>query len=883
MVKSLSLNDGRQILVSVIEILKVPHIDVFEGKLEKAQKSTAQVFTRIISDANQLFPKGSIAIEIMMLSEPVENQKYPGRIRLFFLVRGLTSVNAVCIDKIERYTDSIVTGLRSCSYDAECIDAEEYERILETTDGSNIWALVKSEKYEYGMQLGIPYYYADIFQKGGIGNFEGILETLCYEPGSAVSLQLISTELQLNEAGSIEMMYQLLQQAVNGMSVPGLGFTRDSMAEKPFRTYQYLQEKSRNTLLNYNILVFGNTAGYQNIVSRVSTLLSEEVSTERVAMQSIDISQERVNLPFDWIYYPWNLNQKLVYYYRNQQLWRVLQNYANLFRIPYLIDAEEAMCFFKLPVDNNQTPGISSNHKVQSSQNLSETVTDPDNIIFGHLEDSKASIGASPLSFSKHMLMVGMPGTGKTTFAFYLLLQFYKKGIPFLAIEPTKKEYRALLDAVPELQIFTPGNNQISPFVINPFIPPTGIAVEQYIPYLVSAFEAAIPMPSPLDTVFQQVINDCYALYGWKSYSKTTDPGTMPFGFHEFIIQFKRRIKKSDYSREVKGNLESGGVNRLSGLIEQNPYIYDTVNTVPLEDILNRPTIIELNAIGNSMQKALLMSIILTQVCAYTKQNMESGHKLNNIMMIDEAHVLFDVKNANDVSGKSNSETLQDMMAEVRSFGTGIIVADQTASAVGSRTVANTDIKVAFRLVETNEKDIIANSMGLSPVMQQRMSMLQAGEAYVNYYKLSQPVVIVSPDIRESAHIRLEVSNEEVRDKNKYWNTERKRNLKPFRECGVCRSKTCDFRVRADATHYARLIMEKRAASILDEESLIHHLINLPALIKTALEAYPQEKREMLILCTKIALMRKVQMEKGVNISKEKEIAILMGGKTYGL
>lgn len=80
-----------------------------------------------------------------------------------------------------------------------------------------------------------------------------------------------------------------------------------------------------------------------------------------------------------------------------------------------------------------------------------------------------------------------------------------------------------MIDAIPELQIFTPGNNGISPFVINPFIPPRGITIEQYIPSLASAFKAAFSMPSPLDTVFQQAIREAYVQYGWKDYSTAQD------------------------------------------------------------------------------------------------------------------------------------------------------------------------------------------------------------------------------------------------------------------------------------------------------------------------------------------------------------------------
>ena len=68
---------------------------------------------------------------------------------------------------------------------------------------------------------------------------------------------------------------------------------------------------------------------------------------------------------------------------------------------------------------------------------------------------------------AKHMLVVGTPGSGKTTFSVGLLDRLWKEHkIPFLVIEPAKNEYRALVQSIPELQVFTPGKNFISPFVL---------------------------------------------------------------------------------------------------------------------------------------------------------------------------------------------------------------------------------------------------------------------------------------------------------------------------------------------------------------------------------------------------------------------------------
>lgn len=300
--------------------------------------------------------------------------------------------------------------------------------------------------------------------------------------------------------------------------------------------------------------------------------------------------------------------------------------------------------FFRLPLGNQKISGIKVKEIVQKVQDLDERVLKKDNIKFGHLlenEESTTWIGCRPNTLTKHALIVGMPGTGKTTFSVHLLLQMYRSGIPFLAIEPTKTEYRALIDQISDLQIFTPGKNKVSPFVINPFLPPKGITVEQYIPSLLSAFKAAFSMPSPLDTIFQQAVQEVYIKYGWRDYSTVEDFDVKKFGLYEFIQVFKELIERQKYSAEVKGNLMTGGIFRLRELINQNPNIYDSVESVPLEDLLCAPTVLELNAIDNEEQKSVLMALLLIQICVYTKQNHKGDGKLKNLLLLDEAHVLF--------------------------------------------------------------------------------------------------------------------------------------------------------------------------------------------------------------------------------------------------
>lgn len=399
----------------------------------------------------------------------------------------------------------------------------------------------------------------------------------------------------------------------------------------------------------------------------------------------------------------------------NQKLQNVVPLAKKLFRLPYIMSAEEAVSIYRLPLYEKNMTALKSNQIVHAQEQFASAVVSEDNIKLGTLvsnETTKITIGCPEKSFTKHALVVGTPGSGKTTFSVNLLLQFARKGIPFLAIEPTKTEYRAMIDTIPNLQIFTPGNNSVSPYIINPFIPPRGIRVEQYIPSLASAFKAAFSMPSPLDMIFLKAIRTCYIKYGWKDYSKLGDDDVTLFGLHEFILEFKKLLENTNYSKEVRGNLESAGLLRLTNLIEQNSNIYDTINTVPIEDLLTAPTVLELNSIDNAEQKSLIMALLLINICIYTKHNHVGDGELKNAILIDEAHVLLGGGATTGADGSPDSQAttikaLQDMIAEIRSYGTSIIIADQSPTKVSREVVANTDIKVSFRLVQSVEKELM--------------------------------------------------------------------------------------------------------------------------------------------------------------------------------
>src|SRR5262249_50725430 len=119
---------------------------------------------------------------------------------------------------------------------------------------------------------------------------------------------------------------------------------------------------------------------------------------------------------------------------------------------------------------------------------------------------------------TRHAFVAGVTGSGKTNTVFHLLKETSERGIPFLVIEPTKAEYRSLLnhsEVGNRLQVFTLGNELVSPFRMNLFEPMPGTPVAVHLDLLRSAFGAGFGMWTPLPQVMERSLHRIYRDRGW--------------------------------------------------------------------------------------------------------------------------------------------------------------------------------------------------------------------------------------------------------------------------------------------------------------------------------------------------------------------------------
>lgn len=875
--KQIELASGENLVLHAFEITQIPDVTIIKSSLSNALVVEDEYRKEFGSLLNELFQNylnyleidksSEISVEILLLTENVKNQPFLANIRLFFIVRSLSGIKALAERQASQISSACSSFLKMHKYSISSLPFEDVTNLLKEIPSNNIDFLIRNERMDNLQNQYLPQCYAYDQMDAFAPDFSSLISCLIEHPQNAVSFSLIPTKYTNDEISLLTQITQTLDNLSRGIMAQGYGNVNYSSAESIAKTFNYYSQNKNNALFYFNVMVWGDSLDAEEIMSKVRSVMTYD-SSKSVALKTVHLNQSNISINNNYYALPWVANEITQQIEKNPIVLQYKNAYGNLYRLPLIITAEEASGFFRLPIG---TPEISAGLKVNYSETGRKTYSDnlinADNIEIGILKTSRTdTIGISCDDLTKHMLIVGTPGSGKTTFSVSLLDRLWKKQhIPFLVIEPAKNEYRAMIESIPDLQVFTPGKNYISPFVFNPFIPPKNVRLETYKSTLKTAFEAGVSMRSPLDKIFEQSISNCYSDFMWLD-SYTSDGKGKVFNISDFIRCFKETVDNIGYTGDAK-NIGRAGVVRLNSLVN----LFDNYHSIPIEDLLSKPTVIELSAIENGDQKALIIALLLLSILAYVNVNYPGDGKLKNLILLEEAHVLLSsVSESGDANPSGIAQNLiKRMLAEIRSYGVGLAIADQSPKKVTSEVVALTDIKIAFRLVEAQDKQIIADSMNMEDIHMKRLGRLKPGEAFLFFNKLEEPEEIVTPDYRAERGIDITITDNRIYQLSTYWKG-KEQLLRPYPECSyisACRT-TCDYERRLLAREIARRIFVKYCKPSMNNiDQIVPIFKKITRLVLAELNG--EEFSHELLLCTKCHLFRRIRYETKISVQNQ--------------
>jgi uncharacterized protein len=366
-------------------------------------------------------------------------------------------------------------------------------------------------------------------------------------------------------------------------------------------------------------------------------------------------------------------------------------------------------------------------------------------------------------SLNRHVLVCGATGAGKSQTVRNLLEQATHAGIPWLVVEPAKAEYRLMAARLPGTQVIVirPGDLDQAPAGINPLEPAPGpggtrFPLQTHADLLRALFLAAFQADEPFPQVLAAALARSYEQAGWDLVTgRAAVPGVQPTypGLEDLQSAAIAVVDEIGYGREVRDNVRGFVQVRIGSLrLGTTGRFLDGGHPLDFTKLLATNVVLEIEDAGDDHDKAFLMGAVLIRLIEHLR--LRSRHegpgepRLRHLTVVEEAHRLLRQPPPGATIGAAAhaTEMFADLLAEIRAYGEGLIIAEQIPSKLIQDAIKNTAVKIVHRLPAADDRDTVGATMNLTPGQSEYLVTLPPGEAAVYADGMDYPLLARMPD-----------------------------------------------------------------------------------------------------------------------------------------
>jgi uncharacterized protein len=393
-------------------------------------------------------------------------------------------------------------------------------------------------------------------------------------------------------------------------------------------------------------------------------------------------------------------------------------------------------------------------------------------------------LAAGPLrvpldSLNRHVFVCGATGGGKSQTVRGLLEAATRAGVPWLVVEPAKAEYRLmaarLAGSGAEVVRIRPGEADAVAAGLNPLEPATDdhgrqFPLQTHADLVRALFLAAFQSEEPFPQVLSAALTRVYEEAGWDlALGEPLTPGLRPGypGLADLQRTAERVVQGIGYGPEMSADVLGFIKVRLASLrLGTTGRFLDGGHPIDFGRLLGRNVVLEIEDVGDDRDKAFLMGIVLLRLVEHLRLKGSVGgegregdgpgpvrHGLRHLTVFEEAHRLLRRPEPGGGAAAHAVELFAGLLAEVRAYGEGIVIAEQIPARLIEDVIKNTAVKIVHRLPAADDREAVGATMNLSPAQSRYLVTLMPGEAAVAADGMDHPVLARMPDgtAREAA------------------------------------------------------------------------------------------------------------------------------------
>lgn len=362
----------------------------------------------------------------------------------------------------------------------------------------------------------------------------------------------------------------------------------------------------------------------------------------------------------------------------------------------------------------------------------------------GTTDDGKR-INLKRSELNKNLLVVGETGSGKTNLFYHLAGQLMDQGLPVLALD-FKQDYRHLDQLRDDVLVL-----RWEDFKFNPLRPPRGVSPSRWLQVFTNTFSDSQGFLTASKYFLMTRIHRLYELYG-------IFEGKEKYPSFQELAEVLRYEKQPLVTKQAR-YLETT-INRVEAISLTIGEMLDCSKGLPLEKLLEKNVVIELDGLAEEIQQ-FLVETILVWIYFYRVSQGDRG-KLRHCILFDEARKVFDRNK--ELSHESGIPIIDYITAKTREFGEALIVGDQELSKLTDSIKANTHSVLGLPLGSGKDIEELSEVMGLTERQRNRLYKLNVGQGVFKKsgedpVKVKTPLVEVEKSLTTS---QLRESNREA-------------------------------------------------------------------------------------------------------------------------